>query len=896
MKMIRLKSGKYLLCRTLEITGVPEIDSFNQSRKISIETNTDNFKRIIQDLHRYAEIGQCAIELLWAAKPEQGMPYEASIHLFLVLRIIGNAQNELEHRGDVFFSGITTHLQTGFFSFKEIEVDELRSRSWIPGISCNVNAVVKSEKMVVHSRSVMPYYYSSTLERGEGTAYQNFTKALSHCPGAAVSFQLFSTMLTMQENMAIMETASALHLVAGGIGINGGGGGDQRALPALDVMNRLVETSNGNLFTYNILVFGNETQCVELTSQTIGLLQNAGNVELDTVNLNRERIDLHTQFAYYPWNINRKLVSYYRKRSIIPYIPAGLIRIPYLVTTDEAISFFNIPLNDMNLTGMPRSRFARNDQNINPLVIDPQNIQFGTMADNARVIIGCPPKILTKHALVVGKPGTGKTTFSLNLLLQLWHTGVPFLAVEPTKSEYRALINCVQDLQVFTPGRNDLSPFVINPFLPPTGITVEQYIPSLYNAFSAAFSMPSPLDSFFQAAMQETYVQYGWRNQSTADDPRVTAFGLHEFILVFKKMIEEASYSQEVKGNLNAAGVMRLMNLINQNPNIYDTVHSVPLEDMLAKPTVLELNAIDNQEQKAVLMALLLINVCVYTKHCQLGDGKLKNAILIDEAHVLFGAKDHHGDHEAEGAGTTVKALENMLAEIRSYGTSIVIADQSPAAVGANVTKNTEVKVVFQLVDAQDRQMISSSTNMTSVQEAHIAKLGVGEAFVSYGLLDEPVQINTPDIREENNIPIVIPDEVVRKKMTYWNQHPDLLIPFIECKYSKGCTKCEGTMRTEAMFWSSRFYQLYGKEMTDVKKVCGYLRAIDGWLTKKVDPKLDSLEFHNCVKIRVLRKAAQNGHFYLTEETYRAILEKYVNRWFSLQEDASSSEMKHRGK
>ncbi|MDQ9788969.1 hypothetical protein RFZ51_12715, partial [Acinetobacter baumannii] len=83
--------------------------------------------------------------------------------------------------------------------------------------------------------------------------------------------------------------------------------------------------------------------------------------------------------------------------------------------------------------------------------------------------------------------------------------------------------------------------------------------------------------------------------------------GLYEFIQVFKELIERQKYSSEVRGNLMTGGVFRLRELINQNPNIYDTVESVPLEDILCKPTVLELNAIDNEEQKSILMALLLI-------------------------------------------------------------------------------------------------------------------------------------------------------------------------------------------------------------------------------------------------------------------------------------------------
>lgn len=83
------------------------------------------------------------------------------------------------------------------------------------------------------------------------------------------------------------------------------------------------------------------------------------------------------------------------------------------------------------------------------------------------------------------------------------------------------MIDAIPELQIFTPGNNGISPFVINPFIPPRGITIEQYIPSLASAFKAAFSMPSPLDTVFQQAIREAYVQYGWKDYSTAQDDDV---------------------------------------------------------------------------------------------------------------------------------------------------------------------------------------------------------------------------------------------------------------------------------------------------------------------------------------------------------------------------------------
>ena len=69
--------------------------------------------------------------------------------------------------------------------------------------------------------------------------------------------------------------------------------------------------------------------------------------------------------------------------------------------------------------------------------------------------IGISLEDLTKHMLIVGTPGSGKTTFSVSLLDRLWKDHqIPFLVIEPAKNEYRALIQSIPDLQVFTPGKN----------------------------------------------------------------------------------------------------------------------------------------------------------------------------------------------------------------------------------------------------------------------------------------------------------------------------------------------------------------------------------------------------------------------------------------------------------
>ena len=473
-------------------------------------------------------------------------------------------------------------------------------------------------------------------------------------------------------------------------------------------------------------------------------------------------------------------------------------------------------------------------------------------------------------------PGTGKTTFSVNLLLQMYRRGIPFLAIEPTKTEYRALIDRIPDLQIFTPGKNKVSPFVINPFLPPKGITVEQYIPSLLSAFKAAFSMPSPLDTIFQQAVQEAYIKYGWRDYSTVEDSYVKKFGLYEFIQVFKELIQRQKYSSEVKGNLMTGGIFRLRELINQNPNIYDTVESVPLEDLLCAPTILELNAIDNEVQKSVLMALLLIQICVYTKQNHKGDGKLKNLLLLDEAHVLF--KAQQGSGNGEGGNNAVHSLENMLAEIRSYGTGIVIADQSPAAVGSEVIKNTDIKVIFRLVDSGDRKVIADTTNMTDLMRKYIPKLEVGQAFYSVSALHEPVLMQTPDIRKKEGIRLSVSDSEIRERAEYWKGHQQYLIPYEECRYSEICKTCSMEIRSDAAFFSERYYMEFRDKIRDLNTMCAYMNAVNQWLEKQdiKEGQKKRIQLCNCVKIKYLRKVLQEKEFRLSQKDREKILQVLV--------------------
>lgn len=867
MDIFELSNGSFLGMNALEVLSFPVISTDGKNQKENCEKVAKVFMQLITELHKLSRLNTC-IELLWVTKKVHHQAFISKIRIFCVIRKIG--QNRLQLTSEL--NNMQNNMKTslGVLQYDAKEVDDRVVSELIASVddSC-AYSIVKREKCTANAGSMYPYYYTDVVPNGNTANFNYIISTLSQQENCCISFQLFPEQFTNEEIYIINEVSAELGRITSGMMIEHQVYRDPMAAQPLKVYEYYNERRNSPVFLYNILVFGAKDCCNSLSAKLISLLQGGEDkiVSSDFIclDISNEKIKLAEQFSYYTWNINYKLLYYYRNQKMQNAIPVArkLFRLPYIMSVEEAVSFFRLPLYEKTMAALKSNQLVHAREQFSDAVVNENNIQLGQLAVNEsfKIMIGCPEKAFTKHALVVGTPGSGKTTFSVNLLLQFAKKGIPFLAIEPTKTEYRAMIDAIPDLHIFTPGNNAVSPYIINPFIPPRGIRIEQYIPSLASAFKAAFSMPSPLDMIFLKAIRACYIRYGWKDYSEIGDADVVLFGLHEFVLVFKRMLANTNYSKEVRGNIESGGLLRLTNLIEQNSNIYDSINSVPIEDLLTSPTVLELNSIDNAEQKSLIMALLLINICLYTKHNQIGDGELKNVLLIDEAHVLLGGSISHASSEgaADSQGATVKALQDMIAEIRSYGTSIIIADQSPTKVSREVVANTDIKVSFRLVQSVEKELIADSTNMDEDAQNNLSRLKPGEAYVYYSQLDIPQMVITEDIREKEGIRLSVSNEEVARRCTYWDSHNELLKPYAECKYCKECLEgCNFNIRSNAEFIANSALEKYRESVKDTdtfKKCVFHLPS----LMEKEFCKYQGVEqvrLQKCSRIKLLRKMA----------------------------------------
>lgn len=278
---------------------------------------------------------------------------------------------------------------------------------------------------------------------------------------------------------------------------------------------------------------------------------------------------------------------------------------------------------------------------------------------------------LTRGLFLGGAPGSGKGNLLFSLAFQLGRAGVPFLLIESAKEELHHLGKALPDLHTWRPAGGG---YVLDPFSLPPGVTVGAYRPALLQMLRVAFRLDGPLEELFSDALNRCFSLNGFRDDSTADSPGVTPFGMNEFIEAYNALLLSRGYSEKTRSDMRTAGVVRLNSLFNQSRAVFDTVASVPVSQLAAGQNLLELAPLTTIESKQLFATMLLISLGTWMRlRLQHAGGRLKLVILMDEAHnLLCDAQRTTGEPYSFPADFAA-----LMLELRSVGVGFVIADQS---------------------------------------------------------------------------------------------------------------------------------------------------------------------------------------------------------------------------
>lgn len=469
-------------------------------------------------------------------------------------------------------------------------------------------------------------------------------------------------------------------------------------------------------------------------------------------------------------------------------------RLPYLAGSRAAGTVFRFPVSVRGgVPGITVRQLAPDfEPGPRPSAAGPGEIHLGDFQRTGAAV--APLKAFTRHTLITGFTGSGKTNTVLYLLDQLWRRHqVPFLVIESAKKEYRALLRVkgFEDLLVFTLGDETVAPFRLNPFELFPGVRVEAHLGRLQACFDAALPQFGILPSIVAEALEDVYEAKGWKLTDRASQahpkdmtPARIFPTLRDMLAAVIRVTERRGYAGETYHNIRAAAAGRIGSLLRgSRGRMFGSQRSLPAETIFNRPVVLELNDL-NEDDKALTMMFLLMWLREWRElHPQ---DTLQHVTVVEEAHNVVSNVQSVGASEisADTKAKAVAAFSNMLAEVRAYGEGLVISDQSPEKLAPDAMRNTNLQIAHQLRDRRDREAVARAMIMDEEQQEFLGKLRIGYAAMFRTDNEKATFIKVPEYKDTAGFNEPPSDEAVRKHMGgFLNEYLSATLPFDGCRF-----------------------------------------------------------------------------------------------------------------
>ncbi|AFZ10115.1 hypothetical protein Osc7112_5916 [Oscillatoria nigro-viridis PCC 7112] len=507
-------------------------------------------------------------------------------------------------------------------------------------------------------------------------------------------------------------------------------------------------------------------------------------------------------------------------------------RLHRLFTVEEAQACFKVVIPDsvVLFSGIPKETDLKSTHSQRSILL---GWQTGKSQNQALV----PLNNFNKHVFICGVPGSGKTTAVLNLLFQLWtEHGIPFLVIEPAKTEYRAMLRCAykeeelkgdrnpttsqyikarnveksidkmqSELLIYSLGNERVCPFRFNPFAFYARTTLDEHISTLEACFKGALPLFGPMPALLAEAIEQVYAKLGWQPQDTADygiKQQREFPTMQELYLEITEILDAKQYSSDIKSDLKTALEVRIGGLLRRSVgSMLNTRTSVPdIATLMEHPVILEMDSL-NEEQANLMTMFILATLRQYARVTRKSGSPLKHITVIEEAHNIVGSNPQASGEEGASnpKAEATKYIVKMLAEMRALGEGMIIADQLPSAVSPEVIKNTNVKLAHRTVSGDDREILQQSMLLTATQSEDLARSSPGDAYLFMEGTYKPVRIQEPNT-----------------KLIYGIEEPPTDEELVECVKERG------------------FYQvaIFAKESLHRQKVSKYVGDVQNQLDK----------------------------------------------------------------
>jgi hypothetical protein len=255
---------------------------------------------------------------------------------------------------------------------------------------------------------------------------------------------------------------------------------------------------------------------------------------------------------------------------------------------------------------------------------------------------------------------------------------------------------------------------------------------------------------------------------------------------MFAKVIQVAEsrgYAGETYHNIRAAAAGRIGGLLaGSKGRMFACQRSVPMDLLMTRPVVLELNDL-NQQDKALTMMFLLMLLREYRELHKARS--LQHITVVEEAHNVMENVQSVGASEvaADTRAKAVEAFAAMLSEVRAYGEGMIISDQSPEKLAPDAVRNTNVQIAHQLRHRSDREAIAAAMIMDEAQRDYLGKLRVGEAAVFLTGYDRATCMRVPNYKDEVKLDEPTDEQIEVHMRPFRAEHISAYLPFDGCRF-----------------------------------------------------------------------------------------------------------------
>lgn len=391
---------------------------------------------------------------------------------------------------------------------------------------------------------------------------------------------------------------------------------------------------------------------------------------------------------------------------------------------------------------------------------------------------------LVQHAALIGKPGGGKTYTVRSLLADLHEKRIPFLVIDPVKTDYldwAIAYNLRLDpadpdydkkrIHIYMPGeteydywdkatgtkrRIELDQFGINAFQPavwgvPATIQLEEHVSKLVELLSGSMGMGNSLPEL----LRETITMY--LNEIFGQGAVTNSMPLHLFWNLeanlnmadlsrkLEEVIAQKTYAEEIKGNLRQC-VKNCLDAVQTGWKAVLLADSITwgMEEVFDHPAVVCLKGLGDEKDKAFAMSILMTWMRYYREsryandfdyYAQVaGRNVLKHLAVIEEAHVVMSKPSASLSSEEANPGLKAAQISGaLLREIRSYGQGMLIVDQTVTNLIDEVLNSTNVTMIHSIKADEEAKKLSDSIALNQEQKEHLHQLETGHIIVKDG-------------------------------------------------------------------------------------------------------------------------------------------------------------------